>query len=106
DQTTRYSGRASGLGSLAALYAASAASRRATAPGMRLFWTDVVVDARCSVLASHWGLTGRSPGSPGPGDCAAAPAGAASASVVITAPASRRRLLAPAIRVASCRLEA
>src|SRR4051794_13584652 len=37
------------------------------APGIVLFLTDVVVDARSSVFASHSGLTGRSPGSVGLG---------------------------------------
>src|SRR5947208_354497 len=62
-----------------------------------LFWTDVVVDARLSVLLSHWGSTGRSPGS---GDCAAAPCAAASAasSAAPAASADARRLRAPAMR--------
>src|SRR3954451_9430565 len=87
DHTTMYSGLASGLtvaflsaalraegalifrarltyrfdAALAWVQAAVAASRRSMAPGIVLFLTSVVVDALFRVLASHSGLTGRSP---------------------------------------------
>src|SRR4051812_48259714 len=69
DQTTEYSGLASGSGfcplATAFFHAATASSRRWSASWDVLFLTDVVCVARSRVFASHSGLIGRSPGSSG-----------------------------------------
>src|SRR3954451_21707540 len=69
DQTTEYSGLASGSGfcplATAFFHAATASSRRWSASWDVLFLTDVVCVARSRVLASHSGLIGRSPRSSG-----------------------------------------